>query len=684
MNAIFKQDARMGALTTVLGNDVLNLLRFDGHEHLNGLFEYRIEALAKTDDIDFNALISTHATVGLKSFDLPETQYDGIITEGELLGPGENGWRYSFTVRPWLWLLGLRRKQQIYHKKTVVEILDELFAPYTGLGTPAVEKRLTGSYPTLEYTVQYRESDLDFATRLLERFGISYHFQHNAGSHTLVLTDNAISHEKLPGGAREYQAADNGNRSKEAEHFWEMRPSQRLTTGKIRLTDYNFKTPNAAMETDRDSIAPYAEGSIESYDYPGDYLAQNPGKDVARLRIDQERGQDPRHRATGDCASLRAGYAVEITGDKVPGIDEALCLTAHHRYVSSGYGTTQNGEPTYTGSYLFMPSTAPLAPERKTAIPKVQGPQTAVVVGDGEIDCDEYGRIKVHFHWDLDKRYSMRCRVSQNWAGKGWGGMVIPRIGMEVVVEFLEGDPDKPLVTGCVYNGKNDVPYPLPGNKTRSTFKTDTHQGTGFNELRFEDKNNREEIYVHAQKDLNIAVENDKAENIGGSRFSVTDLSAHEVVQITKSTLIGVNESQSVGHRYSLRIGMGAGMAALYSFMAHKAGTHFGAFKTLLAASDATQGAGYFKEVEGDNVETITGDSSEGVQGAKLLSSMGPMTMSSQKTVSVSSDTSISTVAGEQAMIMAGEKITLRCGAAELTMSKDGIIKLNGKRIELN
>jgi len=325
----------------------------------------------------------------------------------------------------------------------------------------------------------------------------------------------------------------------------------------------------------------------------------------------------------------------------------------------------------------LLPVSAQLAPERKTDIPKVQGPQTAVVVGEGEIDCDEYGRILVHFHWDLDKRYSMRCHVSQNWAGKGWGGM-------EVVVEFLGGDPDKPLVTGCVYNGKNDVPYELPKHKTRSTFKTDTHKGSGYNELRFEDENGREEIFVHAEKDMNVAVENDKAENIGGSRFSVTDLSSHEVVQIAKSTFVGINESYAVGHRYSLRVGMGAGIAALYSFMARKAGTQFGAFKTMLAAVDASEGAGYFKEIEGDNVETVAGDSSEGVQGAKMMTSLGPMTVSSQSVVSISSDTSISAVAEKQAMIMAGDKITLRCGSAELTMSKDGLIKLNGKRIELN
>ena len=658
MNAIFKQDERAGVLTTVLGKDVLNILRMDAQEHLNGLFEYRVEALAQTDDLDFNTLISTHATVALKSFDHPDIQYDGIVTEGEMLGQGENGWRYAFTLRPWLWLLGLRRKQQIYHEKSVVEILDELFSPYSGLGQPAVEKRLTGSYQTLEYTVQYRESDLAFATRLMERFGISYHFKHAAGSHTLVLTDSAISHDDLPGKSREFQMADNAKRAKDAEHFWEMRPSQRLTTGKIRLTDYNFKTPNAAMETDRDAAAPYAEGSIESYDYPGDYLAQGPGKDVARLRVEQERGQDPRHTAVGDCASLRAGQKVKITGDKVPGVSDALCLSAHHTYTSGGYGTAGNAEPTYEGRYLFMPTSAPLAPERKTHIPKVQGPQTATVVGEGEIDCDEYGRILVHFHWDLDKRYSMRCRVSQNWAGKGWGGMVIPRIGMEVVVEFLEGDPDKPLVTGCVYNGKNDVPYPLPANKTRSTFKTDTHQGAGFNELRFEDEKGKEEIYVHGQKDRNSKIENNQSERVNANKV--------ESIGHNKASEVGNNLLQVVDGDMEVRVGPG-NTGTVTPSGATKAPEGLGQIPDGFGKPGRSpKGAGMLSvAVERSKSQTIGENHNESVVDNKLSQVGKDYRLAVGKTV----------------LIEAGDKITLVCGKSTLTMTDNGTITINGKKI---
>ncbi|WP_415635698.1 type VI secretion system Vgr family protein, partial [Paracoccus aminovorans] len=488
MNAPLRQSERLGRLTTALGPDTLALLRFDGSDHLNELFEYRVEALATRPDLDFDQLIGTHATVEIETRDGPQP-FDGIVTQARWAGVGENGHRYDLTLRPWFWLASRRRNQRIFHDKTVIQILTELLADYAQLGDPAVEFQLSQDYPSLEYTVQYRESDLDFARRQMERAGISFHFRHAMGSHTLVLTDDVLAHETI--GARPYKSYD-GHHQAEGEHFWDWSPERNLTTGAIRLTDYNFKTPDAAMEADRLGDAAHAQGAIESFDYPGDYLAQDVGKIVAGLRTSQERGADRRNRAVGDCASLRAGRRVTLSGDPVPGTGETyLCLSASHHFVSEAYGSGGQGSDGYafTGSYALMPDTAPMVPPRRTAVPVVHGPQTAMVVGEGEIDCDAFGRILVRFHWDLSGAHSMRCRVSQNWAGAGWGGMVIPRIGMEVVVEFLEGDPDKPLVTGNVFNGRNGVPYELPKHKTRSTFRTKTHDGKGtgrgFNELRF-------------------------------------------------------------------------------------------------------------------------------------------------------------------------------------------------------
>ena len=657
MNLQFKQDTRLGKLTTVLGKDVLSLLRFTGSDHLNGLFEYAVEAVSGDADINFDQVLGTHATIKITTDHGPR-HFDGIVTQARWSGTGENGHRYALTLQPWFWLASRRRNQRIFHKMTVVEIIQKLLSPYAGLGQPALKLDLTESYPTLEYTVQYRESDMHFALRLMERFGITYRFDHEPGSHTLVLTDTVFTHPKIVGGDRLYKPHD-GTEGVNEEHMWAWHADRRLTTGAVRLTDYNFKNPTAAMEVDRIGDAAYSEGQIESYDYPGDYLLQGDGKDVVERRVKQERGQDERHHAIGDCVSLASGMTLKLSGDHAPK-DTYLCLSATHEFTSEGYGSTVGGSEDhgYTGRYVLMPTSTPLAPSRKTHIPKVQGPQTAVVVGDGEIDCDEYGRILVHFHWDLEKAYSMRCRVSQNWASKGWGGMVIPRIGMEVVVEFLEGDPDKPLVTGCVYNGKNDVPYPLPQHKTRSTFKTDTHKGAGFNELRFEDEAGSEEIFVHAQKDRNTKVENNQSERVNANKV--------ESVGHSMAVEVGNNFYEIVDGDMELRVGP-ANKGTYTPGGADKHTQGIGSVPDMLGKpGSARKGIGDLKiSVEKSKTQVIGQDHFEVVEGDKETDVRQNYTVKARKKIKIE----------------AGDEILLVCGKSRIKLSDNGTIEVNGQKI---
>jgi type VI secretion system secreted protein VgrG len=452
-------------------------------------------------------------------------------------------------LRPWFWLATNRRNQKIFHNQTVVDIVKAVLGAYLSAGAE-LKVLTTATYPALEYTVQYRESDFAFVSRMLERFGISYHFTHGQGKHAMVLTDSIDEHEDIAGGARSYIGSVGHNQADE-EHFWEFHPERRITTGGVRLTDYNFKKPTAAMEVDKMGDAAHAHGQLESFDYPGDYLDQGAGKGVVGLRTRQERGNDARARAVGDTISLSSGLKVTLKGEPVPGAtgQTFLCLSAVHAYVSDSYGSGGDAstEFSYAGRYVLMPATSPLAPERKTTPPVVQGPQTAVVVGEGEIDCDEYGRILVKFHWDLESAHSMRCRVSQLWAGQGWGGMAIPRIGMEVIVEFLEGDPDKPVVTGCVYNGKNGTPYDLPAKKTRTTWRSNTHQGTGYNEIAFEDQAGEEDLFFHAQKDLTQKVLNNMSSNVQANR--VATIGGNDSATITGNLMhrVGKSASTTVG-----------------------------------------------------------------------------------------------------------------------------------------
>ncbi|MCK0122405.1 type VI secretion system tip protein VgrG [Loktanella sp. F6476L] len=717
MASDFLQDGRMGILKTELGENELVLLRFNGEEHVNNLFEFHVEALSTKADIDFDALVGTPAHVLLKTFEHPDQPFHGVVTAAKFDGVDENGWRYDLTLRPWFWLAGLRRNQRIFHEMSVVEILDELLSPYSHLGSPAVEKKLTKSYATLEYTVQYRESDLAFATRMMERFGISYHFAHDDSGHTLVMTDEMTEHDPIDGDSRKFQQVADRHRGNE-EHFWHVAPARRITTGAIRLTDYNFKTPNAMMEADHIGDAGFGEGQIESFDFPGNYLDQGEGKALAKLRTLQERGQDHRHFATGDATSMRAGLTVKIIGDPIKGVDDpCLCLTARHSYSSNTYASGNgSGEPNYEGTYVMLPTSAPLAPERKTHVPAVQGPQTATVVGEGEIDCDEYGRILVHFAWDLAGANSMRCRVSQNWAGKGWGGMVIPRIGMEVVVEFLEGNPDMPLVTGCVYNGKNDVPYPLPANKTRSTFKTDTHQGTGFNELRFEDDKEKEEIFIHAQKDRNEKTLNCHSERI--------DANWVQSVGQNKSIEVNNNHVEAIGGNMNLTVGPSAISSVVSAAAAAMAGGVGSVAAGLGKLGAAIPGEGHYVETidltktstvgisdsatigvsksvsVGKSIDVKSGvliavetGKSYDLQSGETIAVQSGKTMDVQvaedasdtvgkdKSIAVGENFSIS--AGKKMDITVADELSITVGKSKLVMKKDGTVQINGKDIDL-
>jgi type VI secretion system secreted protein VgrG len=656
MVSAFSQVSRMGRLTTALGPDVLVLQRFGGTERMNGLFDWQVDCLAATAEIDFDALIGTHASVTLQYL-RDARVFDGIVTEARWLGAGENGHRFTLRLQPWFWLASLRRNQRIFHNRTVIQILDELLCAYSDAGQ--LEVATVDTYPVLEYTVQFRESDMDFATRLMERHGISYHFRHAEGAHKMVLTDAVDSHATI--GVRDFHP-DDGHHQAEDEHFWAWQPARRMTTGAIRLTDYNFKLPNAKMEVDRIGDATHAQGKIESFDWPGDYLDQNRGRLVAKLRSDAERGQDQRFAAEGDVLSLGAGMRVGLAGDAVPGLGMGyLCLVANHSFTSESYGTGgQTGDDLpYRGHYVLIPETSPMRPERKTALADVRGPQTAVVVGEGEIDCDEYGRILVRFHWDLKAANSMRCRVSQNWGGNGWGGMVIPRIGMEVVVEFLDGDPDQPLVTGCVYNGRNKVPYDLPTHKTRSTFKTDTHKGNGFNELRFEDEKAKEEIFIHGQRDLNIKIERNASERV--NRNAVISV-GHD-----QATEIGNTMRQMVGG--DLHIGVGPG----------KLGTI-----TPSGADENTQGIGFVAEALGDVGSKLgSGNLVIGVEDTKsqMIAMNHTESVGRDKSTEVRGNYTLD--AGKKIEITAGDSITLKVGASLITMQDNGTITVNGKKLSV-
>jgi type VI secretion system secreted protein VgrG len=534
------QKERSGRISGPFPPDQLVLVEMSGYEGINELFEFRVTALAASGTkIDLDTLLGRSLTIELLTLDGGSRWFDGIVAEAESLGPfqGPNqnvGEGFLFLLRPWYWALGMRQNSRVFHNLSVVSIIEKVFAPYRGesgsFGNLRNRTVHAQHHTEPEYVVQYCESDLDFTRRLMEEYGINFHFEMRKDEHSLVITDDADHYEAVPGKTRVFRAVGGQHRA-DAEHFAEWTQRRQMRPGVVRMTDYNFKTPNSNMTAQQKASATYEKGNIEVYQPHGRYEKPDQGQRFAKVRLDALQSPDGRIEAAGDVLSLAAGIRVNLTEHPEAAMNTGyVALACNHRYVAEGYrsggGGAQGGEDSYEGLYVLQRLEQPLAPARLTPRGRVLGPLTGIVIGTGEIDCDEFGRILVRFPWEDEGSGTMRCRVLQSWAGAKWGSIYIPRVGMEVVVEFLDGDPDRPIVTGAVYNQSNKPPFPLPANQTISGIKSNSSRGGGGpNQFTFEDKKGAESIDLHAQKDLNLKVLNnetrevdvDESFTIGGS-----------------------------------------------------------------------------------------------------------------------------------------------------------------------
>jgi type VI secretion system secreted protein VgrG len=515
------------ALKTPLGDDVLVLRSFSGNEVLGQPFEFHIDALSEQENIDFDKAIGQACTVKLKTYEQKERFFCGILTNAQWIG-GEVGGqqdysRYRLVLRPWFWLLAHRADCRIFLDKTVKDIIEKVFTDAGFSSGTDFKFRTTGNYEKIKYCVQYRETDFAFVSRLMEQYGIYYYFEHQDGQHTMVLADSRASHsavKDLPQVKYHFQTVAY-RRVEQQISSWAS--ERRFCTGKVEYNDYDYLKPPKRLRASKEASEKYTRSRFEVYDYPGKYDEQDKGERFAQYRLEAEQAMDRRRIADGDAPSLFAGGLVKV--EKHPSSaenKEYLVVRASHDYGVQFYGTTQASDtPGYQGSYELLPSDRPFRSPLSTPKPRIHGIQTAKVVAkkgedSEEISTDEHGHIWVQFYWDREPQKSCPVRVSQSWASKQWGEQFIPRIGMEVVIEFLEGDPDRPLVTGCVYNGDNKHPYTLPDDKTQSGLKSDSSKGhNGYNEFMFEDKKGEELVRMHAQKDHDVTVRNSETRTIG-------------------------------------------------------------------------------------------------------------------------------------------------------------------------
>ncbi|MBV9879074.1 MAG: type VI secretion system tip protein VgrG [Gemmatirosa sp.] len=546
----------MFTVTTPLGASTFTLTALSGEERLSDLYELRLEVLAdSTTTVAFDRLLGQPITVTLSLADGTTKRYLSGVARSVAQGPttrGQNGFSrtaYRLMVVPALWLLTRRAQSRVFQQLGVPDILKKVLVGMT------TRFELKGTYEPRNYCTQYRETDFAFASRLMEEEGIYYFFEHTASGHTMVIADTPVSHPDVPGPTSvRFDVQEGGVRDEGVVTGWEK--SQEVTSGKVTLWDHTFELPSSQLDATAQVPASVTLGTVshklrvanndalELYDFPGGYAKRFDGtapgggeraSDVQKIFTDNARTVKLRSeevevsallvQGEGTTRQFAAGHKFTLTNHADANGDYVLTSVQHEARIDEMGAAGQ--EVAYANRFACIPAALPFRPARRTARPHVAGCQTAVVVGPSgeEIFTDKYGRVKVQFHWDREgkKDASSSCwvRVATMWAGRQWGAVHLPRIGQEVVVDFLEGDPDAPIITGSVYNADQMPPYALPANKTQSGVKSrSSPKGSdeNFNELRFEDKKDSEHVYLHAEKDLQTVVENDETRSVGHDR----------------------------------------------------------------------------------------------------------------------------------------------------------------------
>jgi type VI secretion system secreted protein VgrG len=504
----FTQNDQRISISTPLGKDKLLLRAIQGEELVSGLFELGLDLQSEDGAIDFKKIVGKSVTVTVKLADGTDRYFNGIVSRFVQAGGDDVFYNYFAEVRPWLWLLTMSVDCRIWQNKSVPDIVTGLF---TELGFTDYKDSTTGTYTPLEFCVQYNESAFAFISRLLESAGIFYSFEHADGVHTLVLADDASAF-KACAGAATVEVGTFGTWTQQ-NVVAGLAFEQSVIPGQYAVDDFGFETPSTNLMGSSDSTKATNGSKRRIYEYPGGFVKKDAAETLAKLRMETEEWPQTLLRGRSFSPALCAGGKTTITKSGREDVNAAwLLLSVVHNATLDGY----------TSSFTAAPSDATIRPPRRQEKPVIAGTQTAIVVGKSgeEIWTDQYGRVKVQFHWDQkgknDENSSCWIRVVHGWAGKSWGQIFLPRVGMEVVVSFLEGDPDRPLITGAVYNAEQTVPYTLPADQTKSTVKSNTSKGgVGFNELRFEDKKDSEEVYIHAQKDFNRVVTNNDDLKVG-------------------------------------------------------------------------------------------------------------------------------------------------------------------------
>ena len=688
----YTQDHRSIAITTPLGKDKLLLKSITITEQLGRPFVMKAELLSEEPAVDFLQLLGKGVTIRWR---MPEDGgeekkrfFSGYISSFIQLPRAEGFHNYQATIVPWLWFLSRTADCRIFHaamdnppeEMTVPGIIKKVFKDH---GFDDVTPALTATYRKLDHCVQYRETDFNFVSRLMEQEGIYYFFEQvdDGGviKHKLKLADAMSAHSENQGfETLKYRAtaAAQADSVEAKGSILSWARIKQVQPGTYKVNDFDFKRPKTSLLGSDSQEKQHANAGFEIYDYMSklaDEEAGDYGEAYAKLRIEELQAQSDLILAHSDCPGIVCGS--KFTLEDHPRSDEnadyvIVGVTYHCTAESYKTGGDEDPGKIFLCDFSAIPADSKFRPARVTLKPHIQGPQTAIVVGKAgeEILTDEFGRIKVQFHWD---RYSPAnenspcwVRVSQLWAGKNWGAVFLPRIGQEVIVEFLEGNPDRPIVTGAVYNGESKPPYPLPDNATMSTIKSNSSKGgQGFNEIRFEDKKGSEQVFTHAEKDQDIRVKHDTKEWIGNDRHLVVKAKQYETVDSDKHTHVKADQLLKVDGNFGRSVA-----------------------KDEIAKVDGnehiTVGKDYVLKITGNLHQAVTGNQHEKTTGDIRLTATGKADISGTAGAALQSDANVH-VKGLVVVIEGSTQLSLKAGANFIDIGPSGI-SIQGTMVNIN